>query len=409
MKSILNEYGFIILKGKITLSLFLLILLSAYTKAQHGFEVEGSSWSGISVKDPGMHGIYITDAAEQGIYINRPTNNGVQVFNAGEDGIDIRFSEHSGIYMLNTGSNGANIQNPGGHGVIVSNTAEHGFYVTSTQADGLHINDADDDGIQIDNADDNGILVHEAGGHSINIQGTKNQANGITGHIAKFRNKSSGSSPDVLALQVETTNPGSGCNFVTFYNGSNGAVGRIEGNGSGGVLYGTSGADFAESLPRKNEEDNIEAGDIIGVSSGTVSHNTQDALQLMIITDRPAVLGNQDENSDMEEMVSFIGQVPVKVIGSVNQGDWIVPSGKNDGIGFAVPSENLTLKHRIVGRAWESNSDSKLKKVNCAVGLDQSQAKDFILKNMQIKLEKQDAINSNLQNQIDQLQKLISN
>ena len=95
----------------------------------------------------------------------------------------------------------------------------------------------------------------------------------------------------MLALKVgRIDNPGSGINFITFYKGDDVRVGRIEGNASGGVLYGTTGADYAECLPRLQEEEVVEAGDIVGVYGGKVSRSTQGAIQLMVITDRPALL-----------------------------------------------------------------------------------------------------------------------
>ena len=56
------------------------------------------------------------------------------------------------------------------------------------------------------------------------------------------------------------------------------------------------------------------------------------------------------------EKVAFMGQVPVKVFGKVNMGDYIIPSGKNDGIGIAIsPSKiNTTNVKQIIGIAWEN-------------------------------------------------------
>lgn len=113
----------------------------------------------------------------------------------------------------------------------------------------------------------------------------------------------------------------------------------------------------------------------------------------MAITDRPAVLGNQtDEDSALTGKVSFIGQVPVRVRGVVNLGDWIVPSGEDDGICMAIPSNELRLDHHVVGRAWESSNDPGIKRVNTAVGLDQSEILKHIIESQQSQIDEFRAI-----------------
>ncbi|MBK8506220.1 MAG: hypothetical protein IPL46_30865 [Saprospiraceae bacterium] len=121
----------------------------------------------------------------------------------------------------------------------------------------------------------------------------------------------------------------------------------------------------------------------------------------MVITDRPAVLGNQiGEDSDLYEKVSFVGQVGVRVRGVVRSGDWIVASGLEDGTGLAVSLEGIALEHRIVGRAWENHPDPGIKRVNTVVGLDHSEAKDAVIKGIQMQLLQ-------LQQQMDELKNLV--
>ena len=45
--------------------------------------------------------------------------------------------------------------------------------------------------------------------------------------------------------------------------------------------------------------------------------------------------------------ISFIGQVPVKIIGKVEPGDFVLPSGNNDGTGIAIPRSDITLQQYI--------------------------------------------------------------
>jgi hypothetical protein len=193
----------------------------------------------------------------------------------------------------------------------------------------------------------------------------------VTSYVALIDNVSGGNSADVLALKIGAANAGSGNNFVTFFAGAN-AVGRIEGNGAGGVGYLSTGADFAECLPRLHANEVIEAGDIVGVFEGKITKRTKGAHHLAAITRRPVVVGNvprRDEEHLYDE-VALVGQVSIKVRGAVNAGDFIVPSGLNDGSGVAISPEAMTLSNysQVVGRAWESAGPTELRAVNVAIG-----------------------------------------
>jgi hypothetical protein len=336
------------------------------------------------------------------------------------DAIRIEYSGHNGVQINSSGNIGVNVGSTGATGVRVGSTAFSGLYVDNAGTFGVRVGSAGLSGLYVDNAGANGvyvnyaagdgILVNRAQGYSMNIQGSRNLSTGQpSSHIAQIYNYDSGTSPDVLALKVGTTsNPTGASNFITFYKGGDVAIGRIEGNGSGGVLYGTSGADFAECLPMISGDEQIEAGDIVGVYEGKISLKTEVATAVMVITDRPAVLGNQKEDSSSDEKVSFIGQVPVKVRGKVKAGDWIVASGHEDGTAIAISPLHITLDHQIVGRAWETNENNAVKKIMTAIGLDHSEAKDSIIEKMGDKLIAQQASIDNLQTQIDELKRLIS-
>jgi hypothetical protein len=71
-----------------------------------------------------------------------------------------------------------------------------------------------------------------------------------------------------------------------------------------------------------------------------------------------------------------MGQVPVKVKGSVKIGDYILPSGEGDGLAIAVAPANMKASdyQRIIGVAW-SESDGKeelFNLVNTAIGINQN-------------------------------------
>jgi hypothetical protein len=142
-----------------------------------------------------------------------------------------------------------------------------------------------------------------------------------------------------------------------------------------GVTYASGAGDYAEFLLREDINEKMTYGDIVGVKGGKITKNTENAERVMVVSYKPIVLGNMPrENREHEyEKVAFMGQVPVKVFGKVNKGDYIIPSGKNNGIGVAISPNKITLKdiNSIVGTAWnESQEVLGLNLINVAVGIN---------------------------------------
>ncbi|NRB62466.1 MAG: hypothetical protein HRU40_05445 [Saprospiraceae bacterium] len=142
---------------------------------------------------------------------------------------------------------------------------------------------------------------------------------------------------------------------------------------SAGVTYSTGGADYAEWLLRKKGESDMSYGEIVGIHAGQISRRTEGADHVKVISLRPGVLGNapkKNREPDMEK-VAFLGQVPVHIIGSAQVGDYIIPSGNNDGFGIAVHPDSLaTAKFKqIVGVAWELAEDKPTNTILIGVGL----------------------------------------
>ena len=152
-------------------------------------------------------------------------------------------------------------------------------------------------------------------------------------------------------------------------------LGEIEGAGlpDNGVIYKSLSGDFAEALLRLRAEEAIEAGDIVGVFGGRVTRKTEGAENLQMISTAPIILGNAppQEEEHLWERVAFLGQAPVKVRGKVRTGDYIVPSGLNDGTGLAIAPSQMRLADfgKIVSRAWESSDEEGVKLVKAVVGL----------------------------------------
>jgi len=145
---------------------------------------------------------------------------------------------------------------------------------------------------------------------------------------------------------------------------------------NGGVTYSSASADYAEWLPKADPDERIFPGDIVGVRFGHVSKRTSDAEMLMVASTRPLVLGNTPPEGHEAEYVkvAFMGQVPVKVFGSVALGDYLVPSGNDNGYAISRRPADLeaTDLSRLVGVAWEATTANGLDYVNTAVGLDRA-------------------------------------
>ena len=140
-----------------------------------------------------------------------------------------------------------------------------------------------------------------------------------------------------------------------------------------GLEYNSGNGDYAEWLERQNPTEYISAGDIVGVVGGKISKDLTNAEQIMAVSNRPIVLGNapEPEKDYLGNNIAFIGQIPVKVIGPVQSGDYIVPHDGLLGYGKAVSPMNMTTMQfeRAVGRSWENNSNEGPKLVNTVVGL----------------------------------------
>jgi len=91
----------------------------------------------------------------------------------------------------------------------------------------------------------------------------------------------------------------------------------------------------------------------------------------MIITNRAAVVGNAraEFSGTPYELVSFIGQVPVRVTGKVRSGDLLIPS-KNGRDVYGIPKEecDFTDYKKAIGTCWETMNSHK-NTVLCAIGI----------------------------------------
>ncbi len=385
----------------------------------NGIIVREVQQTGIQIID-GATGLIINDAANNGIFIGEVGDHGVLIGDAGFNGITIQSANVNAISIADAGWDGVNIHRSGVHGVDIDSAGTHGIHVTYADDDGIHITEAGSAGVQVDNAFygvrvgnsmNDGIYIGQAGDDGIHIEGaagdgvyvsdadrlslyvlgskSQNPASPFD-HIAQIENEHAGGGADVLSLKVGQDDPGTASNFITFFDGNNDILGRIEGNGSGGVSFESNSADFAEYLAKESSAVVFSPGDVVGIRRGKISLNTTDAEHVMAVTDRPIVIGNSQVDLENFEKVSLLGQVPVKVTGMVKAGDWIVASGLNDGIAKAAEPSEITLEMQILGRALESNANPGIKLINTIVGLDKSEAKNVIIDSSFDRLERQE-------------------
>jgi hypothetical protein len=140
-----------------------------------------------------------------------------------------------------------------------------------------------------------------------------------------------------------------------------------------GVEYSSGHGDYAEWLERLNQEEYITAGDIVAVKGGKITKDLINVEQIMVVSHKPIVLGNIPENgkNHIGNNVAFMGQVPVKVIGAVKSGDFIVASKEVKGYGVAIHPEDMKSQDHLlaVGRTWENKPNLGPKMVNTVVGV----------------------------------------
>ena len=146
-----------------------------------------------------------------------------------------------------------------------------------------------------------------------------------------------------------------------------------------GVEYVSGNGDYAEWMERTNVNETITPGDIVGVKGGKITKDLKGAEQIMAVSTQPIVSANMPDNEKvgLGNTIAFVGQIPVKIMGAVTTGDFIVAKGNIPGYGVAVkPSEMTTEDFRlIVGRAWETIDVDGPKMVNTLVGV---QNNDFL-------------------------------
>lgn len=173
-----------------------------------------------------------------------------------------------------------------------------------------------------------------------------------------------------------------------------------------GVVYGSKGADYAEWLPKLNPDEDIRFAQIVGVRGGKVTLDTRGAEQIMATSRAPVVVGNIPSDGETENYVKvgFMGQIPVVVRGHVEPGDYIVPSGYEDGTGIAVSPADIRVEHldRILGRAWSASENDIFGLIDVVIGVSTNEAKEIFTRHEE-RMDELAAENATLQATLDEL------
>ncbi|MFW6275305.1 MAG: hypothetical protein ACOC2M_01570 [bacterium] len=178
-----------------------------------------------------------------------------------------------------------------------------------------------------------------------------------------------------------------------------------------GVEYSSGNGDYAEWLRRLYPDENISAGDIVAVKGGKITKNLEDAEQVMAVSSNPIMLGNEppEEEIHLGNSIAFMGQIPVKVMGTVQMGDYVVGKGDIKGYGIAVHPDDMTIEDYkyVVGRAWEDHKDDGPKMINTVIGVHNGDYLN-ILKSYQEKFKNTESRLEALEAKVDMLTSVAS-
>ncbi|MBN2375161.1 MAG: hypothetical protein JXD22_02075 [Sedimentisphaerales bacterium] len=111
----------------------------------------------------------------------------------------------------------------------------------------------------------------------------------------------------------------------------------------------TSTIDYGEYMEKLDHGEEILPFEVVGIKKGKVTKNTAEATLYMVTSTDAGIRGGDPidsprSNDDAFVVVAFAGQVPIVVTGSVEEGDYLLPSGMNDGKAVAVSPESIDFK-----------------------------------------------------------------
>ena len=178
-----------------------------------------------------------------------------------------------------------------------------------------------------------------------------------------------------------------------------------------GVEYSSGHGDYAEWLERQDPNERISTGDIVAVKGGKITKDLRGAEQIMAVSHRPIVLGNIPTKGQehLGNNIAFMGQIPVKVMGPIESGDYIIANPEVPGYGFGLSEEEMTIADLklAVGRSWETNLTNGPKMVNTVIGVPSGDYVKF-LESYEQKILTTEARMEAVESKLDMLSELIS-
>ena len=274
------------------------------------------------------------------------------------------------LIELGSGNSGSNTNDLG---LILErgSTGNNGFMGWDESEDKFIVGTTTDTGASTGN------LTVTTGTLVANIEGN------VTGNVTGNTSGSSGSCTGNSATATEATNVTVTANntanediFICLVDGASGTQGietdtGLKYNPSTNVIASTaSSAQYADVAERFEADAPMEAGSVVMVGgSAEITEITSEMSEDVfgVISDKPAYMMNAGAGSDESHpFVAMTGRTPVRVTGVVNKGQRLVTSSIK-GCARAVAQGESISPFNVIGRALESNTDTNIKLVNCAV------------------------------------------
>ncbi|NNC95268.1 MAG: hypothetical protein HKN92_06860 [Chitinophagales bacterium] len=150
-----------------------------------------------------------------------------------------------------------------------------------------------------------------------------------------------------------------------------------------GVTFNSGHEDYAEYLEKQYYDEDYLPGEVVGMRNGFISRETYAVEKVMVISHNPIVLGGMPEEGQEKnfEKVAFLGQVPTRVMGIVDIGDYLLPSGLNNGFAIGKTKDEMSISDykKVIGISWEKSTEH-VGIVNTAIGLNTNDLADRIEK-----------------------------
>ena len=210
-----------------------------------------------------------------------------------------------------------------------------------------------------------GPTIIEGDTLSLTISNTAESEAGII-----FRDTAGGAQTYSILFDAVTTN-------LNFHDGNDlQARFRQDASAQNDSGWVTASVDYAEFMELLDPTEEVAIFDVVAVKDNKITRDTQGATLLMVTATDSGLRGgnplidgySRDEDPDWRA-VAFIGQMPVLVDGDVSEGDYIVPSGRNDGRAVAVAPAWITRAQfdQVIGRALESSASPMYQSVDTTV------------------------------------------